>query len=68
MKNIFNTKTLLSLSLLLTPACLFAQDYHHHHPTLNAPLDGGLSLLVVAGVGYGVKKYAEKKKAKSIQK
>lgn len=27
-----------------------------------APLDGGLSLLAAAGIGYGVKKYAAKKK------
>lgn len=27
-----------------------------------APIDGGLSLLVVAGVGYGVKKYRDGRK------
>lgn len=26
----------------------------------HAPLDGGLSLLVLAGIGYGVKKYMDK--------
>lgn len=29
----------------------------------NVPLDGGLSLLLVAGVGYGIKRYAQSKKA-----
>ena len=29
----------------------------------NAPIDGGLSLLVAAGVGYGAKKLKEKRKA-----
>lgn len=28
----------------------------------NAPIDGGLSLLIAAGVGYGAKKIREKKK------
>jgi hypothetical protein len=28
----------------------------------NAPIDGGLSLLLAAGVGYGAKKLREKKK------
>ena len=30
----------------------------------NVPLDGGLSLLAAAGIGYGVKKYAAHKKNK----
>jgi hypothetical protein len=30
----------------------------------DAPIDGGLSLLVVAGVGYGAKKLKEKRKNK----
>ncbi len=29
----------------------------------NAPIDGGLSLLVAAGVGYGAKKLKERRKA-----
>ena len=28
----------------------------------DCPIDGGLSLLLAAGVGYGVKKYREEKK------
>jgi hypothetical protein len=30
----------------------------------DAPIDGGLSLLVVAGVGYGIKKNKERKQQK----
>jgi hypothetical protein len=30
-----------------------------------APLDGGMSLLIAAGIGYGAKKLARKKKAHS---
>jgi len=29
----------------------------------DCPIDGGLSLLIAAGVGYGVKKYRDKKKS-----
>jgi hypothetical protein len=31
-------------------------------PDANAPIDGGLSLLVAAGVGYGAKKVREQRK------
>ena len=31
----------------------------------NAPIDGGLSLLIAGGVGYGVKKIREKRKQES---
>ena len=32
-------------------------------PAVNdVPIDGGLSLLLVAGVGYGIKKYREQKR------
>ena len=31
---------------------------------VDAPIDGGLSLLVAAGVGYGAKKLKEKRKGK----
>jgi hypothetical protein len=32
--------------------------------TSDVPIDGGLSLLVAAGVGYGAKKIREKRKSK----
>ena len=31
-------------------------------PPNDTPIDGGLSLLLAAGVGYGVKKYRDRKK------
>lgn len=37
----------------------------NHGGGTNVPLDGGLSLLFVAGVGYGVKRYAQARKKKS---
>ena len=32
------------------------------------PLDGGLSLLAAAGVGYGIKKYRDMKKKSAVEK
>ncbi len=33
----------------------------------NAPIDGGLSLLIAGGVGYGVKKIREKRKSQETR-
>ena len=33
----------------------------------DAPIDGGVSLLVAAGIGYGIKKVKENRKKKSIE-
>lgn len=33
----------------------------------DVPIDGGLSVLLAAGVGYGVKKYRDAKKAKAAE-
>lgn len=35
-------------------------------PNTNAPIDGGITLLLAAGIGYGVKKYRDNK-MKTIQ-
>ncbi len=35
---------------------------HAQGPDPDAPIDGGLSLLLAAGAGYGVKKYRDHKK------
>jgi hypothetical protein len=36
-------------------------------PDPDAPIDGGLSLLIAAGVGYGAKKYRESRKQKRTE-
>ena len=48
--------------LILLPNVLFAQP----DPTIDpdAPIDGGITLLLAAGVGYGVKKHRDNKKKK----
>jgi hypothetical protein len=33
----------------------------------DAPIDGGVSLLIAAGIGYGIKKNKERKNGKDIQ-
>ena len=60
---------LLMLIVLLTPILLLAQTPPADNPfggsgTADpdaAPIDGGLSLLVAAGVGYGAKKLKERR-------
>lgn len=50
---------LFALVLFTLPA--LAQD-GFGDPNADVPVDGGLSLLVAAGVGYGAKKIRERKK------
>lgn len=65
-KKIINTmknKILLSLPLIglmvLASSPIFAQSCNP-----NVPIDGGLSALLVAGAGYGIKKINDKRKEK----
>jgi hypothetical protein len=55
---LFSKLSYLVAVLTLLPAVAFA-----HGGGGGVPLDGGISLLVAAGVGYGAKKMAAKKKA-----
>ena len=52
----FSTALVLSSIALLLPGLAMAQG----NP--DAPIDGGVSLLLAAGAAYGVKKYREGKK------
>jgi len=58
MKNKLINITLLTICFLIPVLPLLAQPT----PPQNAPIDGGLSLLIAGGVGYGVKKIREKRK------
>lgn len=54
----------LFMFFLLVPAITNAQVADPgDDPDL--PIDGGVSLLVAAGVGYGIKKYRDERKKKS---
>ena len=70
MKNIHaNISILIKISYCLFILLFVASLAAHAQPPEagvdpnNAPIDGGLSLLVAAGVGYGAKRLKEKKAA-----
>ena len=65
MKKILNINTVLFLIVLLLPVLAMADP--EALTETDAPIDGGLSLLVAAGVGYGAKKLKEKRSNKSIK-
>jgi len=54
----------LIIVLLSITSILHAQTDPGGDPD-NAPIDGGLSLLIAGGVGYGVKKIRERRKKES---
>ena len=58
MKNKIINIALLTICFLIPVLPLLAQPT----PPQDSPIDGGLSLLIAGGVGYGVKKIREKRK------
>ena len=56
--------SVLFVLFLVLPNVSMATDPGFTDP--DAPIDGGLSLLVAAGVGYGYKKYKDNKKKNTI--
>lgn len=60
-KNNFNITSLMMLIVMLAiPVLTMAQGDPGGDP--DAPIDGGLSVLLAAGAAYGVKKYRNHKK------
>jgi len=59
---LFSIATVLFVLMLIIPTLLHAQGPDGTPGDPDVPIDGGLSLLVAAGVGYGVKKVREKRK------
>ena len=57
---------LLVAVMLVIPQLIFAQVGPGGDPG-DVPIDGGLSLLVAAGIGYGAKKVHEARKKKNLQ-
>ena len=66
--NNLNTNQVIKFIYLFIVLLSISTLAAHAQPTdpggeVDAPLDGGLSLLIAGGIGYGVKKIREKRKA-----
>lgn len=57
--------TILFALFILLPNFLSAQAPDPGAGDIDAPIDGGITLLLAAGVGYGVKKHRENRKKKA---
>jgi len=53
---------LLLACIIAIPVISFAQSAPASTDVTDLPIDGGISLLVAAGIGYGAKKLYNKKK------
>lgn len=63
MKNIQSKVMMLLSACLLSAPMAFATS----NDCNDVPLDGGLTLLAAAGVGYGIKKVKEKRNRKQVE-
>ena len=63
-RNIWWKAILIAIAAIILPCLVMAQATTVIDPGCGAdcPIDGGLSVLLAAGVGYGVKKYREGRK------
>jgi hypothetical protein len=59
LKRIFKIQILILLMVLFLPAFLHAQPDLDDDP--DVPIDGGLSVLLAAGVGYGIRELRKKR-------
>ena len=59
--------SILTLCIIMVLPMLATAQIEGTPGTPDAPIDGGLSLLVAAGVGYGAKKLKERKNNKLIK-
>ena len=55
----WNNYIILTILVLIFPIIGLAQPDGFNDFTGDAPVDGGLSLLIAAGVGYGIKRMKE---------
>jgi hypothetical protein len=66
MNSIFRKAAVLFTLAVMIGACepILAQapGFEDSEDTTDTPIDGGISLLAAAGVGYGVKKYRDMRK------
>jgi hypothetical protein len=64
-KRILNIQTLVLLIVLFSPILLYAQPDPGDDP--DVPIDGGLSVLLAAGVGYGISELKRKNNEKKVK-
>ncbi len=71
MKSIYKIASLLTLAIIIASPVIslasgpgFGGGVDDGGNACAAPLDGGMSLLIAAGIGYGAKKIAANKKAR----
>jgi hypothetical protein len=69
MKSIYKITTVLTVLILISCPMLalaggpgFSGGVDDGGNTCSVPLDGGLSLLIAAGAGYGIRKFTQNKK------
>lgn len=67
MKKNFKNKFVVIITLLVLcagPAFAQPEENGGDPPNNDAPLDGGLSVLIAAGVGYGIKKVRDNRQSR----
>ena len=62
MTKMMNKAMVMLFVCLLSAPVAFASGWWNNNDCNDVPLDGGISLLAAAGVGYGMKKVAAKRK------
>jgi hypothetical protein len=69
MKKMANSLRLILVTIIITiPSILIAQTGGEEEQNdANLPFDGGVSLLVAAGIGYGLKKVHDRKKTEKYK-
>ena len=66
MKITMKLKRILVLAAIVTIPALSMAQPAGDDDVQDVPLDGGLSMLIAAGIGYGAKKALEKKKQANL--
>jgi hypothetical protein len=66
-KTIVIVSVLAILFTILPNLTLKAQSVGEGDPDSNVPIDGGISILIAAGIGYGIKKNKENKNNKDVE-
>lgn len=62
--SVINARLIITAAILMISFAAIAQPPDPLDEDAGAPLDGGVSILVAAGVGYGVKKVRDARKKK----